>query len=82
MTNLNIIEFPRTSLVNIPEKLRHLADAIEAGDHGEAASCVVVLNADNLEVFGFGSEMDGTVAHYLLACAQRKLEEPMLNREE
>lgn len=76
---LQVVQFPRPSLADIPQKLRDLAAAIEAGDHGEAAVSVVVLQgSEGVEIFGFGSEADGTVAHYLLAVAQRKLEAPML----
>lgn len=80
MSTLNIVEFPRTNLLNIPEKLRDLAAAIEAGDHRQPSECVVVLNGDSLDIFGFGCT-DGTVAHYLLACAQRKMEQPLIDRQ-
>lgn len=74
-----VIEFPIVSLADISARLRKLADDVEAGRYGEAKECVVTLHADQLEVFAFG-ETDGTAAHYLLACAQRKLEQPMLDK--
>lgn len=80
MSHLNVVKFPHNSLADLPQKLRDLADAIEEGHFGEAKECVIVLNAASLEVFGIGAEADGTVAHYLLACAQRKLEQPMLGQ--
>jgi len=81
MTHLKVVEFPHNSLADLPQKMRDLADAIEEGHFGTAKACVVVLNADLLQVFGLGSDADSTVAHYLLACAQRKLEQPLLDRQ-
>lgn len=80
MRGLKLLEFPHSSLVDLPAKLRQLADDVEKGEYGEARTCIVVLDAATLEVFGFGAEADGTVAHYLLACAQRIIEQPTLNR--
>lgn len=77
--SLKVVEFPKNSLADIPAKLRDLADAIEEGHFGEAQACVLVLHAQTLGVFALGTEADGTTAHYLLACAQRKLEQPMLD---
>lgn len=78
MSDFTVLKFPHHSLADLPQKLRDMADAIEQGHYGDAKECVIVLNANSLEVFGFGAGTDGTVAHYLLACAQRKLEQPML----
>lgn len=78
---LNLVEFPTASLQDIPQKLRDLADAFEEGHFGKPAICLVVLETDiQFEVFGLGCEADGTTAHYLLACAQRKLEKAFLNK--
>lgn len=78
---LNLVEFPNNSLQDIPQKLRDLADAFEEGHFGKPESCLVVQETEILfEVFGLGCDTDGTVAHYLLACAQRKLEQPFLNK--
>ena len=74
---MNVVPLPSRDLQNIPAMLRKLADAIEAGEHGTPTECAVVLNAQPLAVFGFGLA-DGTVVHYLLACAQRRMEAPML----
>jgi len=81
MSHLKVIDFPVNSLADLPQKLRDIADAIEEGQFGEAKECIIVLNAASLEVFGIGAEADGTVAHYLLCCAQRKLENALVNRE-
>jgi cytoskeletal protein CcmA (bactofilin family) len=75
--NLKVVDFPNYNLRDIPNILRNIANKIEANEYGHAKGCVVVLHADQLEVFGMG-EADGTVTHYLLACAQRKIEGPML----
>lgn len=64
---------PVPGLANIPQLLRNIADELEAGDFGQVAEGVVVLGGESLEVFGLGGA-DGTVTHYLLARAQRKLE--------
>jgi hypothetical protein len=68
---------PSAKLQDIPAMLRRLADDIEAGEYGEVREAVCVTHGSGLDVFGFGSA-DGTVSHYLLCCAARKLEEPML----
>ena len=76
---MNVIEFPTNTLADVPQKLRDLADAIQEGTFGEWKERIIVLNCDaGLEVFGLGAEADGTVAHYLLACAQRKMEKPLV----
>lgn len=76
---LKVVDFPVSPLSDVPKKLRDLADVIEGGTFGEWKECIVVLHCDQgLEVFGLGAEADGTGAHYLLACAQRKIENPML----
>lgn len=68
---------PSAQLQDVPAMLRKLADAIEAGDHGEVREAVVVASGDALAVFGFG-QVDGTQAHYLLGCAMARLQEPRL----
>lgn len=68
---------PIPGLQDIPKMLRNLADDIAAGKYGEVSEAAVVLGSDKLDVFGFGAA-DATVAHYLLACAQRKLEAPRI----
>lgn len=79
--SLKVVQFPLGDLVDIPARLRDLADAIEEGNFGSPVTCIVVLDTDRLfEVFGLGCEADGTVAHYLLTCAQRKIEAPFLKK--
>lgn len=80
-TSLKVVSIPFAEVENIPARLRDLADAIEEGNFGSPATCIVVLDSDRLfEVFGLGCEADGTVAHYLLTCAQRKIEAPFLKK--
>ena len=77
--DLKVLDFPNNSLADIPQKLRDIADAIEEGHFGTAQVCLLVLETDAVfEVFGLGTEADGNRAHYLLSCAQRKLEKPFL----
>ena len=68
---------PSAKLQDIPAMLRGLADQIERGDYGGVVEAAVVTSGDDLNVFGFGGA-DGTVAHYLLCCGARRLEEPRL----
>lgn len=76
---LKVVDFPVTDKRDVAAMLREIAKTIDSGEFGEANSCVVVLNAEHLHVFGIGVA-DGTVTHYLLACAQRKIELPMVNK--
>lgn len=69
--SLHVLPVP--GLQNIPELLRNIADAIERGEYGDVGDGALVLDGDAIEVFGLGNA-DGTVAHYLLARGQRKLE--------
>lgn len=64
---------PQTSLGDVPTLLRNIADAIERGEYGEVTEGVLVLPGNEYLVFGLG-HADGTVAHYMLARAQRRLE--------
>ncbi|MDR1076376.1 MAG: hypothetical protein LBL59_08810 [Xanthomonadaceae bacterium] len=72
---------PNPGLADIPALLRNIADELEAGEYGEVREGALVLAGTNLEVFGLGCYADGTVAHYLLACGQRKLESPCLDED-
>lgn len=74
---LNLVKFPSPSLANIPQQLRELADHLETEKYGPVTECIVVLNAVDLHIFGYGSDATSAVAHYLLAVAQRRLEDAM-----
>lgn len=69
--SLHVLPIP--GLQKIPELLRNIADAIERGEYGDVSEGAMVLAGNEVEVFGLGNA-DGTVAHYLLARGQRKLE--------
>lgn len=64
---------PVPGLQNIPLLLRNIAGGIENGDYGDVSEAVLVIDGNTLDVFGLGTA-DGTVSHYMLARAQRKLE--------
>lgn len=51
---LNVLEFPRTSLQDIPARLRRLADEIEEGTYGDVDSTAVVVSGQVVTVHGFG----------------------------
>lgn len=62
------------TLQDVPMMLRRLADAIDAGAHGDVDAAVVVIRGDDIEVFGYGrADADG--AHRLLGSGQRRLEQ-------
>ena len=77
MTAPQIVEFPRTSLADIPSVLRNMAANIETGDYGALSRCVVVIQAENGEIgiHGLGAGVTPSDAHLLLAKGQRSLEE-------
>lgn len=53
-----LVKFPiEETLRDIPGKLRRLAEDIEQGSYGEAHACAVVLDAEKIELFGFGPEI-------------------------
>lgn len=80
--NMKVVNLPRVSLADISNQMRKMADALDRGDHGDPTACVIVLGGGaGVKVFGFG-EAEGTVAHYLLCCAQRKIEVPLFMSEE
>lgn len=52
---MNIVEFPKPSLHDIPQMLRNIADDIEAGEFGNALSGVMMLETDQtFHTFGWG----------------------------
>jgi hypothetical protein len=52
--DLRVVTLHESTLRDIPNKLRELADAIEQGNWGEVSACGVVTFGSKLEVFGFG----------------------------
>lgn len=50
-----LLKFPiDETLRDVPGKLRRLADDVERGAYGTVLGCAVVLDADGIELFGFG----------------------------
>ena len=80
MSNIKVVEFPDRDVTNIPSTLRRLADTIERGEYGNVTHFVWVADSGvesievNLGLIGKAGE-SRAVAHLLLACAMRKLED-------
>lgn len=57
-----LVELNRPNLRDIPQMLRRMADAIEAGDHGDVTAVVAVAleatGGGRPVVFGFGDTND------------------------
>lgn len=60
MTDLKVVELPGGDLLDIPKRMETVAGQIAAGDHGvvTAGVCVLVDDAGNLKVFGWGRTDD------------------------
>jgi hypothetical protein len=64
--------------VSAASELRTLADDIDAGKHGMAAKVQIALSILGDKLIVAGMNVDGTEAHYLMACGMRRFEEPAL----
>lgn len=62
-----------STLRDIPATLRNIAADIEAGKFGTAQGCVVVLDADRLDVFYTGTGETAPNAHLLLHAGAAKM---------
>lgn len=74
---MNVVELPPSGVVSVPQGLRNLADSIEAGDFNDAHMLAYVIDCGGglIEVGLLGRAVEpALMAHYLLACGQRKLE--------
>lgn len=71
MSNLRILR--ETSLLDIPAVLRNLADAMERGDYGQVHGCVVVWDADGVEVSYSGTGEAAPNAFLLLHAGAAKM---------
>lgn len=69
----DLVVLRNTNLRDIPAMLRKWADDIEAGKHGKAHSCVLVLDAARLEVAFFGDGEAALSAHFLLHAGAAKM---------
>jgi hypothetical protein len=63
VADLKVVDFPRPSLSDIPAMLRRLADALEAGEHGEVRSMMLLFPVEQAypALFLWG-EADGPMA--------------------
>lgn len=66
--------------LSVADELRQLASDIEHGLHGKIGRVQIALTVlgDRLQVFGMN--VDGTEAHYLMACGMRRFEDPALRK--
>ena len=67
--HIKVVDFPHTSLHDVPAKLRQLADDIENGIYGPVGSCGVAVFGDTLEIFGFGQDSSGPTINLLFQAA-------------
>lgn len=74
-----LVQFPAQDIRDVPQKLRTLAEDIEAGRYDDAHNLAWVIDCGSARVecglLGAAAE-PGLTAHYLFAVAQRKLESP------
>lgn len=74
---MNIVDFPKHNIADIPQTLRNLADSIEQGEYGEAHALVWVIDCGSADIavglIGQTAE-PGAAAYYMLGLAQRELE--------
>lgn len=69
MIELKVVSIYKTTLLDIPGKLRELADAIERGVHGDVLQCAVVSCGQSTQVFAFG-DTNASDAHLMFGAAQ------------
>lgn len=75
--DLKVVELNAPDMRDVPGGLRQLAEHIEEGKFGPVTSCVVVVRGSELRIVRMG-QVDATDVYYMLGCAQRKIEAPML----
>lgn len=67
-----------TNLQDVAATLEKIAAGIRSGSYGQVKQAtVVMLTGRGLEVFGLGA-VEATDVHYLLAGAQQKMVDPLL----
>lgn len=69
----NLVVMRETNLHDVAATLREIANGIDRGDFGRAHGCVVVLEADALDVFYAGTGEAGPRAHLLLHTGAAKM---------
>jgi hypothetical protein len=73
---LRVVEFPTTSLQDIPNQFRDIARRLETGNIPEATAVVVILYIDeeqDVRVHGF-AEATAVFGYWMLGRAMRKLD--------
>ena len=73
---MNVVELPTKDIGDIPRGLRAIADAIEAGEYGDAHNLAWVIDCGNyrIEIGMLGhAAMAGAEGAYLFALAHTKL---------
>lgn len=72
---MNVVPFPTTSMMDVPAMLRNLADAIEAGEHGDVTTAIVLVpnDGDRPALFGFGEDTDPASVIFELQLANQFL---------
>jgi hypothetical protein len=66
-----------SSLLDVPAKLRALAEEVEAGKYGQIGTCAVSMLGDRLNVFAFGSDSSGPSAAIVLHAGFNMLARPI-----
>lgn len=81
MANLHVMR--DSNLLDVAATLRNIAANIEAGAYGEPIACMVVLDADKVELFSMGAgKFHAAEMHLLLGVAQHKMQLGVLNLKE
>lgn len=73
-----IVHLPERDLTDVPRALRALADAIEAGDYGDAHNVAWAIDCGDHRIecgLAGAAPEPGATAHLLFAIAQRRLGE-------
>lgn len=71
MTVSEVTKIVDVSLLDVPAKLRLLADQVEAGQYGNVdAPCIVtIVGKEDMNVFGFGRDSEPLCMHLILSAA-------------
>lgn len=78
-----IVDLRGAVLTDVPTMLRHLADAIEAGEHGDVHTCFAVIPvADEYpKIFGWGLNCSQAECGWTLHMAQHWLAGTLTRRK-
>lgn len=73
-----IVKFPERNIADISNRLRDIADELDAGGFGIPMNAVVVLDSTDLDIFLLGKDCMEDRAHWLLHAGAIKLIRPFL----